>query len=124
MSGAARLVLETVIGTPGRLKCESELVSALNSPAPRSSRPRSHSPPPSPRLEIFGLKAGGQVSATAGLLREALLVVDPCQVQGVSEVRVPLEERNAVHFILLGPGVTKDVEAVADVDDVDQPIVD
>src|SRR6266536_6012383 len=41
---------------------------------------------------------------------------------GVAKVRVPLEERDAVHLVRVRPGVAEHVKAVADVDDVDQAV--
>ncbi len=47
-----------------------------------------------------------------------------CDADRVAEVGVPLKETNPIDLVGVRPGVAKDQESVADVDDVDQAVPD
>src|SRR5712691_5535133 len=52
------------------------------------------------------------------------LLLYPCELQGVAQVRVPFEEIDSVHDLRPRAGVAQDVEPIADVHDEDQAVVD
>ncbi len=54
----------------------------------------------------------------------SLVLVSRCQSDGVTQVRVAFQEADALDLVLLAPGVLEDVEPVADVDHVDEAVLD
>src|SRR5919106_97920 len=73
---------------------------------------------------ISCLTAISENRSVAPVLAVVRLLADGLEAQGPAEVRVPFEERDQVNFLFERTVVLEDVEAVPEVDYVDQPVLD
>src|SRR5215472_11049886 len=63
-------------------------------------------------------------SRRAAVSRERLALITSRERLSVAQVRIALKESNGIHLTVMVPGILQNVQAVPDVDHVDQAVAD